>query len=263
MTHFTVRGLDDLMHSTLNTYLQYTRHQHFSRTINYTMESTSLESSIPFDHTYILYNPNDLVSTICVQFSLLPIYIMVFYTSWFLITREIEPVIIVGGHLVGELMNKIVKQIVKQPRPDFHKDFGAGSYGLSYGMPSAHSQFMGLFAAYYICTILKKVPLQLWKKALGVLLLSTSAVGVAFSRVYLLYHTSEQVLVGVILGGVLGTGLFVVASVFRDVGIVDWVLSWRIVRFFWIKDLYYHSYQSFEDEYRAAEARARQKKKSM
>ena len=30
-----------------------------------------------------------------------------------LITREIEPVIIVGGHLVNEVINKIVKFLVK------------------------------------------------------------------------------------------------------------------------------------------------------
>lgn len=224
------------------------------------MESTSIESSIPFDLTYILYDPNDVISTICVQFSLLPIYIMVFYTSWFLITREIEPVIIVGGHLIGEVTNKIVKHIVKQPRPDFHKDFGSGSYGLSYGMPSAHSQFMGFFAAYYICTILMKVPLRRWQKAIGVVALGTAALGVAFSRVYLLYHTSEQVFVGVVLGAVLGTGFFVVASLARDIGLVDWVLSWRVVRLFWVKDSYYHSYQSFEEEFKACEERKNRKR---
>lgn len=61
-----------------------------------------------------------------------------------LITREIEPVIIVGGHLVNEVINKIVKFLVKSPRPKFHADFGSNSkYGLTYGFPSAHSQFMG------------------------------------------------------------------------------------------------------------------------
>lgn len=223
------------------------------------MITPSLPQFIPFDHTHILYDPTDVVSTICVQFSLLPIYIMVFYTSWFLITREIEPVIVVGGHLVGEVVNKIIKHIVRQPRPDFHKDFGASSYGLTYGMPSAHSQFMGFFTAYYICTILMRVPLQRWQKAVGVLALSVAACGVAFSRVYLLYHTAAQVAVGVIVGVVLGVGYFVVAVLARDVGLVDWVLSWRIVRLFWVKDSYYHNYQSFEDEFKACEA-AKEKK---
>ncbi|PSK75950.1 hypothetical protein CJJ07_004243 [Candidozyma auris] len=219
------------------------------------MEPLATASTIPFDHTYILYNPNDLISTVCVQFSLLPIYIMVFYTSWFLITREIEPVIAVGGHLLGELTNKVVKCIVKQPRPDFHKDFGAGSYGLTYGMPSAHSQFMGFFASYYICTILMKVPLRRGGKAVGVLALGSAAFGVAFSRVYLMYHTIEQVFVGVLVGLVMGTGYFVVASLARDVGLVDWVLSWRIVRFFWVKDSYYHCYQTYKEEFEVSEGR--------
>ena len=52
-----------------------------------------------------------------------------------LITREIEPVIIVGGHLINELINKIIKVSIKSPRPDFHKNFGrdGGSYGMTYG----------------------------------------------------------------------------------------------------------------------------------
>lgn len=206
-------------------------------------------SPIPFDHTYIVYDPSDWISTACVQFLLLPVYIMVFYTSWFLITREIEPVIVVGGHLIGEILNKVVKHIFKQPRPDFHKDFGAGSHGLTYGMPSAHSQFMGFFAAYFICCIWKKVPLQKsWKYVASAILLAT-ALGVAFSRVYLWYHTVPQVVVGVLVGATFGTFFFPVVSVARDVGLVDWVLQWPIVRVFYIKDSYYHCYQTFAQEH--------------
>lgn len=211
---------------------------------------SSLYDPIPFDNTYILYDPNDLVSVVCVHLSLFPIYTMVFYTAWFLITREIEPVVVVGGHLASEVFNKIVKHIVKQPRPDFHKDFGKGSYGSSYGMPSAHSQFMGFFAAYYICILLFKLNhLNKVRKTVGALILASSAMLVASSRVYLLYHTIPQVVTGVVLGIVIGLAYFVATSVLRDVGVVDWVLLWPIVRFFYVKDSYYHCYQSYKDEY--------------
>lgn len=211
---------------------------------------------IPFDVTYILYDPSDTISLISVQFSLLPIYIMVFYFSWFIITREIEPVIVVAGHLVGEVANKVAKSLLKLPRPDFHKDFGAGSYGSSYGMPSAHSQFMGFFAAYFILIIINKVPtLERKTRLVASISLAVCSCLVAFSRVYLYYHTIPQVLVGLMIGVVLGLLLFGFSSLMRDIAVVDWVLTWPIVNFFHIKDSYYHSYQSFKQEKDACEAR--------
>lgn len=214
---------------------------------------------IPFDHTYILYDPSDVVSVVSVQLSLLPIYVMVFYTAWFLVTREIEPVIVVGGHLINEVLNKVVKCFLKQPRPDFHKDFGTGTYGLSYGMPSAHSQFMGFFATYYVCTVVFKVPVRRAAKAAVAAALCCACGGVAFSRVYLLYHTPLQVAVGVFVGGVFGLVYFAVQVFARDVGLVDWVLLWPVVRVFYIKDSYYHSYQTFEQEHRSYLARRHRK----
>lgn len=214
---------------------------------------------IPFDHTYILYDPKDVVSIVCVHFSLLPIYIMVFYTSWFLITREIEPVIVVGGHLIGEVLNKVIKHLLKLPRPDFHKDFGISSgHGLTYGMPSAHSQFMGFFAAYFAC-ILMKVPLKKIQRKLGVVGLLLSSLLVAFSRVYLLYHTPQQTVVGLLVGIVLGLAYFLVTSIARELGFVDWVLGWKIVAFFYIKDSYHHCYHTFRQEYLAVEKEKQQR----
>lgn len=205
---------------------------------------------IPFDHTYILYEPSDIISNICVHLSLLPVYIMVFYTSWFLVTREIEPVLVVGGHLIGEVLNKIIKHLIKQPRPDFHKDFGAGSYGLTYGMPSAHSQFIGFFATYFLCIVLFKVPMPRWQKSAFAAVFPVVGLAVAFSRVYLLYHTVQQVLVGLMVGVVWALVYFPVLSLARDVGLVDWVLLRPFVTPFYVKDSYYHCYQTFEDEHR-------------
>ncbi|KAK6202672.1 PAP2 superfamily-domain-containing protein [Scheffersomyces amazonensis] len=211
---------------------------------------SSTYDPIPYDHTYVLYEPNDVIALIAVHMTLLPIYIMVFYTAWFLITREIEPVIVVGGHLIGEILNKIVKRIMKQPRPDFHKDFASGSYSLTYGMPSAHSQFMGFFTTYFICIILFKIkPLTSIQKRFASLILLITCILVPFSRVYLLYHTIPQVIVGVTLGSTLGLLYFTATSIARDIGLVDWVLNWPIIKFFYIKDTYYHCYQTFEDEY--------------
>lgn len=208
---------------------------------------------VPFYHTYILYDPKDIISVACVQFSLFPIYVMVFYTSWFLVTREIQPVITVAGHLVGEVLNKVMKHLLKLPRPEFHKNFG-GRRSLSYGMPSAHSQFMGFFATYFICVVLLQVPMARYKKAIACLALPAASICVAFSRVYLSYHTAPQVVVGLCIGVVSGLVYFVALSLARDIGLVDWVLRWKVVNYFSVKDSYFHCYKLFREEYLEVEA---------
>lgn len=203
---------------------------------------------VPFDLTYVVYDPKDALGLISVHFSLFPIYTMVFYASWFLLTREIEPVIVVAGHLVSEIVNKIAKRFLKEPRPEFHREFGTGS--LTYGMPSAHGQHMGFFAGYFVCIVIFKINhLSMIQKYFGCFLLAFACIGVCFSRVYLMYHTTQQVVVGTLFGILLGCLYFIFSSILRDVGVVDWVLSWPFVRYFYIKDSYFHSYQTFQDEY--------------
>ncbi|KAI5967092.1 hypothetical protein KGF57_000521 [Candida theae] len=148
-----------------------------------------------------------------------------------------------------------MKVLLKNPRPDFHRDFGGGGGGgngssLSYGMPSAHSQFIGFFAAYYTCVAVFKIGhLQKWQKAVWSVCLGCVGVCVAGSRVYLMYHTWQQVVVGVTVGVMFGMFYFIFSSLMRDVGIVDWVLDWPVIKYFHVKDSYHHCYQTFKDEY--------------
>ncbi|CCE83061.1 Piso0_002836 [Millerozyma farinosa CBS 7064] len=205
---------------------------------------------VPFNITYILYDPSDIISLACVHLSLLPIYIMVFYTSWFFVSREIEPVVIVGGHLVAELINLLFKRCLRSPRPDFHVSFGSADGILRFGMPSAHAQFMGFFAGYFSSIVLRKINhLSRRQKIAGVFILQALGISVSFSRVYLKYHTTFQVIVGNTLGYTLGIFYYIASSIIRDVGIVDWVLDWPIVKFFYVKDSYYHCYQTYAMEY--------------
>ena len=61
--------------------------------------------------------------------------------------------------------------------------------------------------------------------------------GVAFSRVYLLYHSNVQVIAGLITGVTLGIIYFIITSVARDVGLVEWILNWPIIKYFMLKIL--------------------------
>lgn len=222
-----------------------------------TTETTLNPNLIPFDDTYVLYNPQDPISFLCVYFSLLPIGILLFYFSWFLCTRELEAVIIAGGHVLNDILNNIVKNIIKQPRPNFFGDsFQKGTIRSGYGMPSAHSQFMGFFAIYHTLRILLYWQgLSQARKFLSIVVILVAALCVAGSRVYLGYHNTEQVVIGVSLGACAGSLYFLAVGIVRELGLIDWVLSWPIVKRLWVKDSCYYAPLSLQAEHEAWEKR--------
>lgn len=59
---------------------------------------------------------------------------------------------------------------------------------------------------------------------------------VAYSRIYLQYHTLPQVLVGVTVGALLAVGWYCTVLVLRAVGIVDVILHLKAVEMLWFKD---------------------------
>lgn len=215
-------------------------------------------NAVPFDHTYILYDPNDWISIISCFFSLLPIGILIYYFSWLLLTREIEPVIVAGGQVVNDIINNVLKNVFKhsRPRPEL---FGVSNgavesnfkttlgRGLEYGMPSAHSQFMGFFLAFFTLKTIYQSPYNCYKLHY-IACYAVLTFGVILSRVYLMYHNLDQVTVGVIVGFFIGATYFLIISIARDVGLINWIVNWRVLRVLYIKDSVPHQ-TSFKDEY--------------
>lgn len=193
------------------------------------------EQFIPFDHTYVLYDPNDGLSLVCVFFSLFPILVLVGYFAWFVVTREVEAVVIAGGHIVNEILNKVCKELIRHERPEF-------SGGSGYGMPSAHAQFMGFLSAYFFLKVILQWNVQhnhdssRREKTIYVFCIISFAFFVCLSRVYLLYHTVIQVLVGVSLGLLHGSLYFLLVSLLRDMGFVKWVLGWKVFQLLLVRD---------------------------
>ncbi|AET40541.1 dolichyldiphosphatase Ecym_6150 [Eremothecium cymbalariae DBVPG len=220
-------------------------------TINGT-QMLPMNDLIPFDDTYVLYNPNDIVSFISCYFSLLPIAILVFYFSWFVTTREMEAVFIAVGHLANEILNNVVKNFVKEPRPYNFGSFQRESLRSGFGMPSAHSQFMGFFAMFLGLRLwLQWTGLRKLHRVSGTVILFLATLGVAGSRVYLGYHSVPQVIVGISLGTFFGSLYFIVVGFIRHSGLSDWVLSWRLAKWFLVKDSCYHSPRSLREDYDA------------
>lgn len=65
----------------------------------------------------------------------------------------------------------------------------------------------------------------------------SGAAAVAFSRIYLSYHTPKQVIVGVIAGTLFALAWFTVMSTLRQQGLIDWGLDTQLARLFRMRDL--------------------------
>ncbi|KIH89152.1 hypothetical protein SPBR_07619 [Sporothrix brasiliensis 5110] len=128
-----------------------------------------------------------------------------------------------------------------------------------YGMPSSHAQFAGFWALTISLFLLvryesqsqkqKATPPQtptVWYKPSSLSYFERVAASVsafimaffiAWSRVYLHYHTPRQVLVGFAAGLVVGAGWFAVTAVARQTGLLAWGLSLPLAQYLRFRDL--------------------------
>jgi dolichyldiphosphatase len=145
-----------------------------------------------------------------------------------------------GGQLACEALNFVLKRILKEERPK-------QMHGKGYGMPSSHAQFVAFFSLSLTLFLLfrhvpKKptrshTPLSLVARV-GLSGLALTCAGlVAWSRIYLSYHTPKQVVVGLLAGAVSAVGWFGVTTVIRQTGILAWALDQYPARLFRMRDL--------------------------
>lgn len=83
-------------------------------------------------------------------------------------------------------------------------------------------------------------------RSLGLILVTA---GVAFSRVYLHYHTPLQVIVGIAAGSAVGLCWMLFVVLLRDLGLVDLLLDTPPARYFLIKDTACEKASFIQDEY--------------
>ncbi|OUM53940.1 hypothetical protein BVG19_g3276 [[Candida] boidinii] len=201
-----------------------------------------VDDYIAFDYTLVLYKKDDIVSEFLALWSLYPIGVLIFYFSWFISTREIEPCIIAGGQVINDIINIFLKKMIKFNRPNT-------IHGDGYGMPSAHSQFTGFLTIYFTMRLIYQFPtMKILNKILIFVYLTSTSILIMFSRYYLKYHHLEQIIVGCLLGSFLGFGYFIFVSILRDIGIIRWLLSWKICDFLYMKDTIGENSDSFKQQ---------------
>jgi len=113
------------------------------------------------------------------------------------------------GQCLNDALNTVIKQYVKEERP-------TGLLGKGYGFPSQHSQYMGYFSTFLIlhlilkhsfpsCGLGSRLSMSNGVQKLGVSFgVWLWAVSVCYSRHFLSYHTSKQVVAGYLFGVVWG-----------------------------------------------------------
>ena len=173
-----------------------------------------------------------------------------------------------AGQLACEAVNFVLKRLIKEERPRRIHLTGKG-----YGMPSSHAQFAAFWAvALTLFLLLRHQPrptaanprataaagangarkgmLDLaaieryshrpWSLAERALMSAGAIVlagAVAWSRIYLGYHTEKQVLVGCAAGVISAVAWFVATSIVRQTGLLCWALDIPVARWFRFRDL--------------------------
>lgn len=201
--------------------------------------------------TTVLYEPGDVLGLACAFASLVPIFLCVALLTVFLCRRTADSLWVGGGQVVCEIVNGIVKLIIKQPRPSSPVTNMPVD---SYGMPSAHSQYMGYFAMIVIVQSLTAPGISAAHSTLRILGVLNLSIFTSYSRYYLYYHTGPQVFVGYLVGLVFGATWLPLITVVRKSGLLAWGLSLWPCRQLLVKDMDYSVLEEYE-EYQALKTR--------
>ncbi|EAQ90585.1 hypothetical protein CHGG_02520 [Chaetomium globosum CBS 148.51] len=225
--------------------------------------------------THVYYDPTDPLSTLAALLSLLPQGLCVVYATLLWSTREAEVLLLFAGQLACEAVNLVLKRLIKEERPP-HRLMGPAA-GRGYGMPSSHAQFVffwAVAAGLFLCVRHRPRPLKAVSsngagvgdvhRAYRVGGLSAAAASieayshshwtlgqrvvvsggglfvaglVAWSRVYLGYHSVRQVLAGCAAGAGCAVAWFAVTYLMREMGLVAWALDMPLARWLRMRDL--------------------------
>ncbi|XP_064616151.1 dolichyldiphosphatase 1-like [Liolophura sinensis] len=167
----------------------------------------------PLSMTFVEYPAGDFIGFVLAWFSMIPIFLLVSFGTLIIFRRDLHTMSYLLGLLLNEVVNWILKHIIRESRPlrDHQILF------TEYGMPSSHTQLMFFAASYFVLFVFIRIHRNyhwvddIWKYGVSIAGFITAII-VAFSRVYLLYHTYSQVICGAIVGMILGGAWFCVVQ---------------------------------------------------
>ncbi|KAJ9184264.1 hypothetical protein P3X46_004008 [Hevea brasiliensis] len=168
--------------------------------------------------THVRYQKGDRLGHFLAWVSLVPVFISLGgFVCHFIFRRELQGMFFAIGLLISQFISELIKKSVQQARPETCIFLETCD---SHGWPSSHSQYMFFFAVYFTLLTFKGIGLtevkNKWARCFLPWLL---AVLTMHSRVYLGYHTVQQVFSGAILGILLGAVWF-------------WIVNYKLFYFF-------------------------------
>lgn len=204
--------------------------------------------------TTVLFKPGDTFGLIAAFASLLPIALCVALLTVFLCRRTAEDLWIGAGQVFGEVLNTVLKLIIKEKRPhtpviNMPED--------SYGMPSAHSQYMGYFATVMTMQTLFAKNISMAHRLFRIASLMGISVLTAYSRYYLYYHTLAQVICGFLFGMFYGLCWYSLGGFLRITGLMSWGISLWPFRLMLVKDQDYSVSTEYEEYQRELQKKKR------
>ena len=185
----------------------------------------------PFSLTYVVYQENDNLGKLLALFSLAPVFIVVSLTTLIASRRDLRTISLMLGVLINEVINYILKTALQEARPSISNvDFIP-----KYGMPSNHSQFMGFLAMNVTLWAVKHWKISTLWKILSILGIWALTFIVGVSRIYLLYHTFNQVFVGIVAGCVFGyIWHVIIENVFLEY--FQWIQQLPLMKMLYVRD---------------------------
>ncbi|XP_068644157.1 lipid phosphate phosphatase gamma-like [Aristolochia californica] len=187
--------------------------------------------------THVRYQQGDRLGYFLAWVSLIPVFISLGgIVSHILFRRELQAMFFALGLIVSQYINEVIKSSVQQSRPETCALLEMCD---SHGWPSSHSQYMFFFATYFsLLSILHRGGIGIAPRTPNqvlALLPWPCALLTMYSRVYLGYHTVEQVFAGAVLGLLLGAIWFWMVNYFF-INYFPAIEESFCGRFFYIKD---------------------------
>jgi len=187
--------------------------------------------------TCVHYQRGDTMGKLLAHVALAPVLLLVFQFAKVYTRREVHEAVLLIGLVVEEALARGLKHLLQHPRP---ATCAMLHICHSHGMPSSHTSMMFCWVMIAWCTATRQFSKQssASKLLVGLELLAYSsiAVGVATSRVYLGYHSLDQVAAGAAFGVLFGLVWALTMHALRP--LYGAVSGWHILQSLGVKDTY-------------------------
>lgn len=178
--------------------------------------------------TCVHYQRGDTVGKLLAHVALAPVLVLLYQFAKVYTRRDLHEAVLLAGLVLEEGLARGLKHLLQHPRPATCAMLHICN---SHGMPSSHTSMMFCWTTLACCAALRHFQKQgLASRVLSVAELaaySCIAVGVAASRVYLGYHSLDQVAAGAVFGIVFGLLwsllLHALQPLYRALAAVSWL----------------------------------------